>query len=258
MQHLLSSVLTLLALGVGISAQDPTPVTGVEIHPNWQLSKCVEVRGGVFANGTPVQMQKWVFNQNQVQAQIRLANTNFCLDAGDNPFQHSGNKLKIWDCYSNLTQQRWYIGSDSTIKLSDVCYGQFGVCLDLTEGRLDNTNVLQTSECSLNNKVQLWQNRSSVTSSSLPPIVTSVSMTATPTGPIITPPPTYTNDYPRPGCPVYSCETPSSPWNHPLYAMSAVVLPPLPLLLPLLSPPQVVTTPVRDALFTAALLAQQL
>ncbi|KAH6871965.1 ricin B lectin domain-containing protein [Coprinopsis sp. MPI-PUGE-AT-0042] len=161
MQHLLSSVLTLLALGVGISAQDPTPVTGVEIHPNWQLSKCVEVRGGVFANGTPVQMQKWVFNQNQVQAQIRLANTNFCLDAGDNPFQHSGNKLKIWDCYSNLTQQRWYIGSDSTIKLSDVCYGQFGVCLDLTEGRLDNTNVLQTSECSLNNKVQLWQNRSS-------------------------------------------------------------------------------------------------
>ncbi|KAH6884296.1 hypothetical protein BKA70DRAFT_1445896 [Coprinopsis sp. MPI-PUGE-AT-0042] len=240
MQHLLSSVLTLLALGVGISAQDPTPVTGVEIHPNWQLSKCVEVRGG---------LRKWNSRSDATMIamepprEIRLANTNFCLDAGDNPFQHSGNKLKIWDCYSNLTQQRWYIGSDSTIKLSDVCYGQFGVCLDLTEGRLDNTNVLQTSECSLNNKVQLWQNRSSVTSSSLPPIVTSVSMTATPTGPIITPPPTYTNDYPRPGCPVYSCGGCPPSYRNTIIA---------------LEPPLVVTTPVRDALFTAALLAQQL
>ncbi|KAH6890176.1 hypothetical protein BKA70DRAFT_1442163 [Coprinopsis sp. MPI-PUGE-AT-0042] len=114
-------------------------------------------------NGTAA--QKWVFNQNQVQAQIRLANTNFCLDAGDNPFQRSGNKLKIWDCHS--TALTW--------------------------------------ECFLNNKNQLWQSGLSVMSSSLPPIVTSVSMTATPTGPIIMPPPTYTNDYPRPGCPVYSC-----------------------------------------------------
>ncbi|KAH6890203.1 carbohydrate-binding module family 13 protein, partial [Coprinopsis sp. MPI-PUGE-AT-0042] len=143
----------------------PPPFPGVEIHPNGQPGKCVEVRGGVFANGTPVQIydcngtaaQKWVFVRNQVQAQIRLANTNFCLDAGDNPFQPNGNKLKIWECYPTLTQQRWYIGDDSTIKLSDVRYGQFGVCLDLTDGRLDNTNVLQTWECSINNNNQLWQ-----------------------------------------------------------------------------------------------------
>jgi hypothetical protein len=32
-------------------------------------------------NGTAA--QRWVFTRNQVQAQIRLANTNFCLDAGD-------------------------------------------------------------------------------------------------------------------------------------------------------------------------------
>ncbi|KAH6866027.1 ricin B lectin domain-containing protein [Coprinopsis sp. MPI-PUGE-AT-0042] len=184
MQRVISSALVLLAVGVGSNAQTFTsiPLPGLEIYPNGQPGKCVEVRGGVFANGTPVQMQvlsqilvarreysfnhrtsydcngsaaqKWVFTRNQVQAQIRLANTNFCLDAGDNPFQPNGNTMKIWECYPTLPQQRWYIGDDSTIKFSDVRYG---VCLDLTDGRLDNTNVLQTWECSANNNNQLWQ-----------------------------------------------------------------------------------------------------
>ncbi|KAH6906223.1 ricin B lectin domain-containing protein [Coprinopsis sp. MPI-PUGE-AT-0042] len=168
MQRVISSALVLLAVGVGSNAQTFTsiPLPGLEIYLNGSqenVLKFVEAslptellcKCNYDCNGTAA--QKWVFTRNQVQAQIRLANTNFCLDAGDNPFQPNGNKMKIWECYPTLTQQRWYIGDDSTIKLSDVRYGQFGVCLDLTDGRLDNTNVLQTWECSANNSNQLWQ-----------------------------------------------------------------------------------------------------
>ncbi|KAH6871958.1 carbohydrate-binding module family 13 protein/putative endo-1,3-beta-glucanase, partial [Coprinopsis sp. MPI-PUGE-AT-0042] len=138
---------------------------GGTIHPNADGRKCVEVRGGVLANGTPVQIydcnrtaaQQWVFTRDQAGTPIRLANTNFCLDAGDNPFQPNGNQMKIWECYPELTQQRWSIDTDSTIKLSDVRYAQWGACLDITDGRLENTNVLQTWECSPSNINQLWQ-----------------------------------------------------------------------------------------------------
>jgi hypothetical protein len=56
--HLLLSAFVTLAAGLGSKAQAPTPIPlpGVEIHPNGQFGKCIEVRGGVFENGTPVQM----------------------------------------------------------------------------------------------------------------------------------------------------------------------------------------------------------
>ena len=34
----------------------PPPSTGQRIHPNGNTSKCLDVQGGIFANGTPVQM----------------------------------------------------------------------------------------------------------------------------------------------------------------------------------------------------------
>ena len=49
---------------------------------------CLDVRGAVFENGTPVQVyecngtpaQDWYLNWGSTK--VRLAGTNFCLDAG--------------------------------------------------------------------------------------------------------------------------------------------------------------------------------
>lgn len=59
-----------------------------QIHPRWQSTKCLDVRGNYQADGTPVQVydcngtgaQRW--NIHEGTGQIRLADTNFCLDAG--------------------------------------------------------------------------------------------------------------------------------------------------------------------------------
>ncbi|KAG5650304.1 hypothetical protein H0H81_012686, partial [Sphagnurus paluster] len=65
------------------------PVTqGLTIHPNNNTAKCLDVRGAVYANGTPVQIydcngtgaQKWILEK--ANTQLRVAGTNFCLDAG--------------------------------------------------------------------------------------------------------------------------------------------------------------------------------
>jgi hypothetical protein len=83
----------------------PPPPLGRNLNPNLNLNKCLDVRGGVFANGTPVQMfvlspsfythvlilchsydcngtgaQKWVINRGNTK--VRVNGTNFCLDAG--------------------------------------------------------------------------------------------------------------------------------------------------------------------------------
>lgn len=54
MSRFLTLALALFAVGLSSNAQVITP--GAEIHPNGNANKCVEVRGGVFANGTPVQV----------------------------------------------------------------------------------------------------------------------------------------------------------------------------------------------------------
>lgn len=79
-----------------------------QIHPNGDTSKCLDVQGGVFANGTPVQMlvsyasygsivvyadilsisydcngtpaQNWVINSGSTAVQV--AGQNYCIDAG--------------------------------------------------------------------------------------------------------------------------------------------------------------------------------
>jgi hypothetical protein len=87
----------------------PPPPSGRNLNPNLNFNKCLDVRGGVFANGTPVQMlvllnssfsshilntfhsydcngtgaQKWVINRGNTK--VRVNGTNFCLDAGPSP-----------------------------------------------------------------------------------------------------------------------------------------------------------------------------
>ncbi|TEB22175.1 hypothetical protein FA13DRAFT_1641838, partial [Coprinellus micaceus] len=74
------------------------------------VNKCLDVQGGVLANGTPVQIydcndtgaQKWVIKHGGQQ--IKLSGTTFCLDAGSAPA--SGVKVKIWTRYDNLPAQQ--------------------------------------------------------------------------------------------------------------------------------------------------------
>ncbi|KAF8966640.1 G-X-X-X-Q-X-W domain-containing protein [Flammula alnicola] len=97
------------------------PNQGVEIHPNSNDLKCLDVRGAIFANGTPVQIydcngtgaQKWFYVRGSTK--VQLAGTNFCLDAGSSPANGVG--LKLWQCYSGLAAQQWYYTDDNRIAL---------------------------------------------------------------------------------------------------------------------------------------------
>ncbi|KAF6747303.1 G-X-X-X-Q-X-W domain-containing protein [Ephemerocybe angulata] len=118
-------------------------------------NKCLDVQGGVLANGTPVQIyecngttaQKWVIKRGGQQ--IKLSGTDYCLDAGSNPA--SGVKMKIWQCLSNVAAQQWTYTSDDTIILTGT-----GQCLDLTDGNLANGNRVQTWACQSANDNQVW------------------------------------------------------------------------------------------------------
>ncbi|KAF9475158.1 hypothetical protein BDN70DRAFT_841310 [Pholiota conissans] len=131
------------------------PNSGIEIHPGSSVTKCLDVRGANFANGTPVQIydcngtkaQKWFVIRGSTK--VQLAGTNFCLDAGSSPA--SGVGLKIWQCYNNLAAQQWFYTDDNRIDLE----GQ-GQCMDLTNGVLTNSNQVQTWQCTNFNNNQVW------------------------------------------------------------------------------------------------------
>ncbi|KAF9466905.1 G-X-X-X-Q-X-W domain-containing protein [Collybia nuda] len=132
------------------------PRTGaVAIHPNGNTSKCLDVRGSIFANGTPVQIydcngtaaQKWTINASTTK--IVLAGTEFCLDAGSNPGNNVG--MKIWRCYDDLPAQAWLYTTDNRIGLYNT-----DQCLDLTDGSTQNSNRVQTYKCTNLNTNQFW------------------------------------------------------------------------------------------------------
>jgi len=126
-----------------------------QIHPNGNKNKCLDVRGGVFADNTPVDIYDcngtraqdwWIFNGS---TKVRLAGTNFCLDAGTYPSNNT--PMKIYTCYDNLKAQQWYYTNDKRIALE----GQ-GFCLDLTNGNLKNFSVTQIYKCTDYNTNQVW------------------------------------------------------------------------------------------------------
>ncbi|TFK72657.1 hypothetical protein BDN72DRAFT_957163 [Pluteus cervinus] len=130
------------------------PAAAVAIHPNGNPNKCLDVRGANYANGTPVQIydcngtpaQQWLIHEGSTQ--VKLANSNFCLDSGTNPANGVG--MKIWQCYDNLAAQEWVLTNDNRIALTS------GFCLDLTNGALTDGNQVQTWQCSDNNNNQVW------------------------------------------------------------------------------------------------------
>lgn len=132
------------------------PDRGQSIRFDHTLDKCLSVQqGAAFANGTPVQIyqcngsdrQRWMIQRGSTK--VRLAKTNFCLDAGANPA--NGVQLKLWECYDNLPAQQWYYTDDNRIAL-----GGQGFCMDLDNGILTSTYKVQTWMCSNNNNNQVW------------------------------------------------------------------------------------------------------
>ncbi|KIK51386.1 carbohydrate-binding module family 13 protein [Collybiopsis luxurians FD-317 M1] len=129
--------------------------TGRAIHPNGDTSKCMDVAGANFENGTPVQIydcnetnaQRWAISRESTKVQV--AGTNFCLDAGSTP--GDGVQMKIWQCYDNLAAQQWYFTDDNRVALEGK-----GQCLDLTNGNKANGNQLQTWSCGNGNLNQVW------------------------------------------------------------------------------------------------------
>ncbi|KAF9568159.1 ricin B-like lectin [Agrocybe pediades] len=136
----------------------PTPPVAntVRIHPLASQGKCLDVRGAVFQNGTPVQVydcngtnaQRWVVKRGAVD-RIQVAGTNFCLDAGSNPANGVG--MKIWTCYKNLPAQEWKFTNDGRVLLANSVFA-----LDLTEGSLKNANQVQTWTFYPDNNNQKW------------------------------------------------------------------------------------------------------
>lgn len=96
-------------------------------------------------NGTPAQNFEW----NQASTKIRVANTNFCLDAGSSP--GNGIGMKIWTCYDNLPAQQFYRTDDLRFAVEGK-----GQCLDLTDGSLNNGRQTQTWQCGNGNTNQVW------------------------------------------------------------------------------------------------------
>jgi len=126
------------------------------LHPNGDTNFCLDIQGGVFADGTPVQIfecngtpaQKWVINEGNTK--VRAFGTNFCLDAGSTPANGVG--MKIWQCF-NIPAQAWFYtpALDDRITLAGT-----GLCLDLTNGVHIDANPVQTWQCSTGNTNQIW------------------------------------------------------------------------------------------------------
>ncbi|PPQ75089.1 hypothetical protein CVT24_010154 [Panaeolus cyanescens] len=118
-------------------------------------TKCLDVKWGIMQNGQPVQIydcngtpaQMWAIRRGGQQ--LKVAGTNYCLDAGSNPANGIG--MKIWTCYDNLPQQKWLYNSQNQLVLQNL-----GLCLDLENGITTNGNKVQTWRCASGNLNQVW------------------------------------------------------------------------------------------------------
>ncbi|KAG6879362.1 hypothetical protein C0992_003280 [Termitomyces sp. T32_za158] len=94
------------------------------IHPNGDKSKCLDARGGIFANGTAIQ----IYDCNGGKSQQWLLTAAFTLisafeisaynvDAGS-AYPKDGDKVTLWVfSESRLPYQSWYYTEDKRIRL---------------------------------------------------------------------------------------------------------------------------------------------
>ncbi|EDQ98210.1 carbohydrate-binding module family 13 protein, partial [Laccaria bicolor S238N-H82] len=136
--------------------------TGVQIHPNFNTKKCMNVAGNRRQNGTPVQIfdcngspaQRW--NIFRGTTRVQLTGTNFCLDAGSPNQFRNGDKLKIFRCIDSIQAQIWDYTNQNQIRLKATESRRNPQCVDLPRGQSFNGNQLQTFQCSNRNPNQIW------------------------------------------------------------------------------------------------------
>ncbi|KAF8874388.1 ricin B lectin domain-containing protein [Gymnopilus junonius] len=136
--------------------------SSLNIHPNFDNSKCVGILGGTYADGNAVDIfdcnesitQNWQLNNNAITSINPADGSQWCIDSGDQSTWTNGLKMKIWQCFSNLPQQNWtFLTESASSGLFKLTGSNF--CLDLTNGDKTNQNVLQIWTCS-GDENQTW------------------------------------------------------------------------------------------------------
>ncbi|KGM14083.1 beta-1,3-glucanase family protein [Cellulomonas bogoriensis] len=135
------------AVGDGAAGDRPTagPVRSAA------AGKCLDVRGGDDASGTPVQLydcngtaaQHWTFGTDGT-----LSALGKCLDVTERRTAN-GSNVQIWDCNPGQPNQTWVRSGDSYLNPAS------GRCLDNPDGRATNRQHLQIWDC-LDNDAQRW------------------------------------------------------------------------------------------------------
>jgi len=139
----------------------PPPSSAFTIHPNGDNTKCVGILGGLYANGTNVDIfdcnqsvtQKWQWNGGALTSINPVDQSQWCLDAGLPAQFADGVKMKIWKCFAGLEQQTWV---PPTAIPGHIALSAGNFCLDLTNGDKTNLNILQIWDCINGNANQNW------------------------------------------------------------------------------------------------------
>ncbi|KAG6872922.1 hypothetical protein C0995_005180 [Termitomyces sp. Mi166 len=153
-------------VGYQVTGGFPSPKNSppVAIHPNGDKSKCLDVRGGVFVNGTAIQ----IYDCNGSKGQQWLISAAFTLISlfeisaynvdARSAYPKNGDKVELW-IYSDsrLPFQSWLYTEDKRLRLYATAKLVYrGQCLDLPNGSTANGNQLQIWDCIQGNKNQIW------------------------------------------------------------------------------------------------------
>jgi peptidoglycan/xylan/chitin deacetylase (PgdA/CDA1 family) len=132
----------------------PPPPTGSnQIHPNGDTTWCVDVQSD--SNGAAVVLEKcstlatkWSLSSGNTA--VTTDNGAYSFDAGSGT-PANGTPLKIWQSYSGIPAQSWYLTADNRIAVANS-----GQCLDLPSGNKAAGQRLQVWACGTGNNNQVW------------------------------------------------------------------------------------------------------
>ncbi|KAJ7211645.1 carbohydrate-binding module family 13 protein [Mycena pura] len=152
------------AAPASLDARAGAPIP-VPVRPILDTSKCMGIVGGVYANGTQVDIfdcnesasQSWEIDGGTLPGPTSISSATtgtdtYCLDAGVPADYADGVQMKIWKCFDGLAQQTWNKMESGQIQLANTNF-----CLDLTNGDLTNRNVLQLWTCTAGDTNQIWK-----------------------------------------------------------------------------------------------------
>ncbi|MGW0365321.1 ricin-type beta-trefoil lectin domain protein [Streptomyces sp. NPDC002990] len=133
-----------LAAGAGAALPPQGKVSGL-------AGKCMDVKGGKAANGTPIQL--YTCNGSWAQSWILAKDGTFralgkCLDNAGNGTAN-GNKIRLYDC-NGTPAQRW-----SANAKGQIVHTASGKVLDVTGGNTANGTAIQLYT-SNSTKAQIW------------------------------------------------------------------------------------------------------